>query len=554
MPEKPFDVIVVGSGASGGLVAHEMTRAGATVCLLEAGPNRDKDKDFPYHKWPYEFPFRGQVPPPEQAASPYLTGSAYSAQYLFTHSEKEPYTCAEGKHYNWWRARCVGGRVHFWGRICWRLNEHDFKPRTYDGAGVDWPISYADLAPYYERVEKLIGVCGEKENHPDTPDGVYLPGLKPNCNEMLIRKGADKIGVGWITTRKAHLTRDYNGYAACHYCARCGNGCETGSYFNSYDRMIPPAMKTGKLRMIVNALAHDILVDPKTGLATGVAYMDTAHNSEYKVYGKLVVVAGGTLHSARLLLGSRSRQFPNGIANSSGQVGRNFMEHVDVDGNGLLPQLRNRTPINDEGIGSTTIIPWNGWARKDLGFLRGYHIEASGNFGMFPSHAGALPGFGSSYKKEILARHGTRVGFHAHLEMLPDDRNFVELDPQVKDAWGIPALKINLDFHDNEWKMIRHCIDRYKELFHALRLEHVDMPDGPLYRGASIHELGTSRMGADAKTSVVNSFGQAHDVKNLYVVDGSIFCSATHKNPTLTILALALRASEHMQERLKGKA
>ncbi len=554
MPEKTYDVIVVGSGASGGLVAYELTRAGASVCLLEAGPNRDKDKDFPYHKWPYEFPYRGQLPPLEHAAGPYLTPDAYASPYLFVYNEQEPYTFPEGKHYNWWRARCVGGRTHFWGRICWRLNEHDFKPRSYDGAGVDWPLTYQDVAPYYERVERLIGVCGEKENHPDTPDGVYLPSPKPNCNQVLVRKAAEKMGVGWITTRKAHLTRDYNGYPACHYCAHCGHGCETGSYFNSYDRLIPPAMKTGRLRLIVNALAHEILVDPKSGVASGVAYMDTKHNSEYKVYGKVVVVAGGTLHSARLLLGSRSRLYPNGIANSSGQVGRNFVEHVDVDGNGLLPQLRNRKPVNDDGIGSITIIPWHGWGRKDLPFLRGYHIECGGGFGMFPGHASALPGFGSSFKKAIHEWYGARVGFHAHLEMLPHPENFVELDPEVKDAWGVPALKIHLDFHDNEMKMVRHCIETYKELFHVLKPEYAQIPDGPLYRGASIHELGTIRMGDDPKTSVVNSFGQAHDVKNLYVVDGSIFCSATHKNPTLTIMALALRASDHMRERLKGRA
>ncbi len=553
MADPIFDVIVVGSGASGGLVAHELTAAGATVCMLEAGPNRDKDKDFPYHKWPYDYAFRGQNPPNKLVSSPYLNQDAYNSPYLFTYNEQEPYTCEEGKHYNWWRARCVGGRTHFWGRICWRYNEHDFKPRAYDGAGVDWPISYQEMIPYYERIERLVGICGNRENHPDTPDGNYLPSPKPNCNETLIRKGADKIGVGWITTRKAHLTQEHNGIPACHYCAHCGRGCETGSYFNSYDRMIPPAMKTGKMRLIVNALAAEILVDAKTGLASGVSYMDTKHNQEYKVYGKTVVVAGGTLHSARLLLGSRSRQYPSGIANSSGQVGRNFMEHVDVDGNGLLPQLRNRKPVNDDGIGSTTIIPWNGWGRKDLPFLRGYHIEASGGYGMFPAHAGSMPGFGSSLKKSIREWHGTRVGFHAHLEMLPDDRNFVEIDPAVRDAWGVPALKIHLDFHDNEHKMVAHCIERYKELFHALRLEHAFIPTGPLYRGASIHELGTSRMGADPKTSVVNSFGQAHDVKNLYVVDGSIFCSATHKNPTQTILALAMRASDHMKERLKGR-
>jgi choline dehydrogenase-like flavoprotein len=553
MPEQAYDAIIVGSGASGGLIAYELTRAGAHVCMLEAGPNRDKDKDFPYHKWAYEYPYRG-VQPSKMAPSPYLTQSVQEGNYLFTFNEKEPYTSEEGKHYNWWRARVVGGRTHFWGRICWRFNEHDFKPCSYDGAGVDWPLTYSDLAPYYDRVERLIGLCGEKENHPDTPDGIYLPSPKPNCNEVLIRKAADKIGAGWITRRKAHLTKDYNGYAACHYCAHCGQGCETGSYFNSYDRMIPPAMKTGRFRLVVNALAHEVTVNPKTGLADGVAYVDTGSGKDYRLRGKVVVVAGGTLHSARLLLGSRSRQFPNGIANSSGQVGRNFMEHVDVDGNGLLPQLRNRKIVNDDGIGGNTIIPWDGWGKKGLPFVRGYHIEAGGGFGAFPAHANALPGFGSSYKKAIHEWYGTRVNFHSHLEMLADERNFVELDPQVKDAWGIPVLKIHLDFHDNEKKMVAHCIDRFKDLFTALRLEHASLPEGPLYRGASIHEVGTSRMGDDPKTSVVNSFGQAHDVKNLYVTDASIFCSATHKNPTLTILALSARASDHMQERLKGKA
>jgi choline dehydrogenase-like flavoprotein len=552
-PREVFDAIVVGSGASGGIVAYELSKAGATVCLLEAGPNRDKDKDFPYHKWPYDFPFRGRVSPREVKPAPFLTRSAFDAQYIFSHHDLEPYTWAENLPYIWWRARVVGGRTHFWGRICWRLNEHDFQPFTYDGHGVDWPLRYQDVVPYYERIERFVGICGEKENHPDTPDGIYLPSPKPNCNEVMIRKAADQAGFGWITTRKAHLTRAHGGYAACHYCAHCNQGCETGSYFNSYDRCIPPAMKTGKLRLIVNALAAEIFLDPKTGLAAGVSYMDTKHHQEYKVYGKTVVVAGGTLHSARLLLGSRSRQFPTGIANSSGQVGRNFMEHADVDASGLLPQLRNRKPVNDDGIGSITIIPWNGWGRKDVGFVRGYHIEAGGRFSMFPNHAGMLPGFGSAYKKAIHEWYGTYINFHAHLEMLPDPRNFVELDPELKDAWGIPVLKIHLDFHDNERKMIRHCIERYKELFHILKAEYADIPDGPLYRGASIHELGTARMGADPKTSVVNSFGQAHDVKNLYVVDGSIFPSATHKNPTETIMALALRASDHMQERLKGR-
>src|SRR5579871_6447777 len=323
MPEKLYDAIVVGSGASGGLVAYELTRAGAQVCMLEAGPVRE---NFPYHKWSYEYPYRGN-PPAKTVPTPYLQQGIAEGNYLFTYNDKEPYTSADGKHYNWWRARVVGGRTHFWGRICWRFNEHDFKPRTYDGAGVDWPIGYADMAPYYERVERLIGVCGEKENHPDTPDGVYLPSPKPNCNEVLIRKASETIGAGWITRRKAHVTADYNGIPACHYCTHCGQGCETGSYFNTHDRLIPQAMKTGHFRLVTGALAHNITVDPKTGLADGVAYVNTQTGREEKVRAKIVVVAGGTLHSARLLLGSSSRQFPktglaDGVAYVNTQTGR----------------------------------------------------------------------------------------------------------------------------------------------------------------------------------------------------------------------------------------
>ena len=428
--------------------------------------------------------------------------------------------------------------------------------------GDDWPITYEDLAPYYDKVESYIGVFGTKENVSSAPDGVFLPPPIPRCTETIIKKSCDKLGVICIPSRLAILTKHLNNRPACHYCAQCGRGCISASNFSSSQVMIPPAQKTGRFTLITSAMAREIVVG-KDGKAEAVSYIDKATRTEKKIYAKAFVVGASACESARLLLNSKSSLFPDGIANSSGVVGRYLTDSVGSSGYGHFPQLMNMPAHNHDGVGGMHMyMPWWKFDRKNE-FLRGYHIEFGGGRGMpgvgdFHGICEDYEGYGAGLKQKCRDLYGTFIGFAGRGEMIPNEQSYCEIDPDVVDEWGIPVLRFHWQWSDNEIKMARDMQETFRDIVETAGGTYYwrVSSDGPNPYGISeggeiIHELGVVRMGNSPKTSVLNSYCQAHDVKNLFVTDAAAFVSNPDKNPTLTIMALSWRASEYLLDQAK---
>jgi choline dehydrogenase-like flavoprotein len=555
---KTYDVCVVGSGAGGGMAAKILTEGGLTVALLEAGPDLNPEKDFKMFMWPYDLPHRG-VGVAGKAAENFGEFLAPNGAWKI---EGEPYTSAPGANFQWFRSRIVGGRTNHWGRIALRFAPVDFRSKTRDGIGEDWPITYEELAPHYDKVESYIGVFGTKENIPSAPDGIFLPPPKPRCSELLIKQACDKLNITCIPARLAILTKPLNGRPSCHYCGQCGRGCTTASNFSSSQVLLPPAMKTGKLTLITGAMAREILVGPD-GKATGVSYIDKSTRSEKRIAARAVVVAASACESARLLLNSKSGLFPDGLANSSGQVGRNLTDSVGSDGFGYIPRMEKIPPHNHDGTGGMHYyIPWWKYDRKN-DFPRGYHIEIGGGrempgAGMFNDVCREVEGYGAKLKSTCRKRYGTNLYFSGRGEMVPNPDTYCELDPEVVDQWGIPVLRFHFKQSEYELRQAKDMQETFKSIVEELGGEYrtrtrIDgpYPFGIRPGGRVIHEVGTARMGADPKTSVLNSYCQAHDVKNLFVMDGAPLVTNPDKNPTLTIMALSWRASEYLLEQAK---
>ena len=555
---KSYDICVIGSGAGGGMAAKILTEGGLSVALLEAGPPVNPEKDYKMFVWPYELPHRG-VGVGGKAADNFGEFLAPNGAWNIA---GEPYTSAPESNFQWFRSRIVGGRTNHWGRIALRFAAVDFKSRSRDGLGEDWPIGYEDLAPYYDKVESYIGVFGTKENVPSAPDGVFLPPPKPRCSELLIKKACDNLNITCIPARLAILTRPLNGRPACHYCGQCGRGCTTASNFSSSQVLIPPALLTGRLTLITGAMARQILVGAD-GKATGVFYIDKATHTEKRVAARAVVVAASACESARLLLNSRSKVFPDGLANSSGQVGRNLTDSVGSSGWGYVPQMEKIPPHNHDGTGGMHMyIPWWKYDRKN-DFPRGYHIEIGGgrelpSAGMFDDVCEEFEGYGAELKRTCRKQYGTSVDFAGRGEMLANPDSYCEIDPEVVDEFGIPVLRFHFKRSEHEIRQAKDMQETFKAIVEAMGGEYKTKTDpGGQYPfgieagGRIIHEVGTARMGADPKTSVLNSYCQAHDVKNLFIADGAPLVTNPDKNPTLTIMALSWRASEYLLSEAK---
>lgn len=550
---KMYDVCVIGSGAGGGMAAKILTEGGLMVAMLEAGPPVNPEKDFKMFMWPYELPHRG-VGVGGKAAENF---SEFLAPTGAWNIDGEPYTSAPGANFQWFRSRIVGGRTNHWGRIALRFAPIDFKSKTRDGIGDDWPISYDELAPYYDKVESYIGVFGSHENVSSAPNGIFLPPPKPRCNEIFIKRACDKLNIACIPSRLAVLTKPLNGRPACHYCGQCDRGCVTASNFSSSQVLIPPAQKTGKLTLITGAMAREILIGPD-GKATGVSYLDVRSRSEQRINARAVVVAASACESARLLLNSKSSLFPDGLANSSGHVGRNLTDSVGSDGWGYFPQFEKMPPHNHDGTGGMHMyMPWWKYDRKN-DFPRGYHIEMWGgpgmpSAGMFDDVCDEFEGYGAQLKANCRKRYGTAIGFSGRGEMVPNADTYCEIDRDVVDKWGIPVLKFHFKWSDYELRQAKDMQETFKAIVETAGGEYrtrtaIDgpYPFGIQAGGKIIHEVGTVRMGPDAKTSVLNGYCQAHDVKNLFVTDGAPLVTNPDKNPTLTIMALSWRASEYL--------
>jgi len=557
---KVYDVCIVGSGAAGGAAAKVLTEGGLDVVMLEAGGPVDPSRDFKMLTWPYELAHRGAG----------AGGDGYNdfgrTEFMAPNGswtiEGEPYTTGAGSKFRWFRSRIVGGRTNHWGRIALRFAEVDFKSRSTDGMGDDWPISYQDLAPYYDKVESYIGVFGSKENIPSAPDGIFLPPPKPRCTDLLFKRGCDKINVPCVPARMAILTQSVNGRAACHYCGQCERGCVTASNFSSSQVLIPPALATKRLKLITNAMAREILLD-SSGKASAVSYIDRTTRTEQQVRAKSFVLAASACESARLLMNSKSTVFPQGLANSNGVVGRYLVDSVGSDGAGYFPQLEKMPPHNHDGVGGMHLyVPWWKYDRKNE-FLRGYHLEFGGGrnmpgVGQFNGVGDQFQGYGSEFKQRCREKYGTVIGMAGRGEMIPNQQTYCEIDPEVVDQWGIPVLRFHFKWSDNEVKMAKDMQQTMKAIVEAAGGTYLTRtqtsgqnPYGIMLGGEIIHELGTARMGNSPTTSVLNGFCQAHEAKNVFVTDGACFVTNPDKNPTLTILALSWRASEYLLDQAK---
>ena len=564
-----YDVCIVGSGAGGGMAVKILTEAGLKVALLEAGPDYDpaNPEQQTQLKWPYESPRRG--------ANTNRAFGDFDAAYGGWEIEGEPYTRNNGTQFDWFRSRMLGGRTNHWGRISLRFGPKDFKRRDFDGLGDNWPIGYDDVKPYYDRVDKMIGVFGTKEGIYNEPDGYFLPPPKPRLHELMIKKAANNIGIPVIPARLSILTRPINkDRGSCFFCNQCSRGCTVHADFSSSTCLVKPARKTGNADVYVNAMAREVLTD-KEGKATGVSYVDKTDMQEYQLNAKVVVLAASACESARLLLNSKSSAHPNGLANSSGMVGKYLHDSTGASRGAFIPQLMDRERYNEDGVGGLHLyIPW--WLdNKKLDFARGYHIEFWGGLGMpsygfgfgmentngkYPGKDGkmkAAGGYGASLKDDYRRYYGSTVGFAGRGESIPRIENYCEIDPGVVDKYGIPVLKFNYNWSDQEVKQAKHMQDTFEELIHSMggiangEKPGEDRKYGLEAPGRIIHEVGTTRMGNDRNTSVLNKYNQAHDVKNLFVVDGGAFVSQADKNPTWTILALSMRASEYIVDQLK---
>jgi choline dehydrogenase-like flavoprotein len=560
---KTYDAVIIGSGASGGMAAKVLTEHNMEVLVLEAGPPVDPARDFNSHQWPYEMMYRGFGPPGWRVREQGMQDTAnYFSRHFYVKDTEHPYTTDPGKPFLWVRARIVGGKTLHWGRLSWRFSDLDFKAATNDGFDVDWPVSYADIAPYYDKAEDFVGVSGNRDGLEYLPDGNFLPPMNLTCGEQLLKKGSLKTGrpaivsrVAMLTGLKPHMTK-YGKRALCHYCGHCGDGCDVGAMFNSVVATLPVAAATGKMTLRPNSVVRHIVLDNNTGKAKGVAFVDRLTFEEQEVQAKVIVVAASTLESTRILLNSKSRQYPNGLGNSSGVLGHYLVDHFGgIGASGQFQVLASRDPVNEDGKASGLFIPRFRNINKESkqsSFIRGYGFECGAGTGMYPGMARGLPGFGSDFKRQVRKYYTTPVAMTTRANMLSRFENFAEIDPDgVVDAWGVPVLRIHIQHSDNERAMARDAAQCSEEILRAAGAE-VDSTGGQMTApGRIIHELGTARMGNDPKTSVLNKFNQMHDVKNVFVTDGAAFVGAANQNPTLTILALTMRACDYLTDELK---
>ncbi len=537
---KVYDVIVIGSGASGGMAAWNLTRQGIDVLVLDAGQKFDRNS-FWSHVTPYEWRERvrnGETPPE-----------------FFLSLKEQPVITPPDQPFELTRVWGLGGKTNVWGRVSLRYSDIDFKAAERDGWEIPWPIAYKDIAPYYDKVDQLIGVCGGDDDSDVLPGSRYhMPPPRPRCGEVLLKKAAARLGIPVVSGRRAVLTENHNGFPRCHYCGNCGRGCDTSSFFNAGDYLITPALKTGKLEVRSNAVAARILVD-KEGRASGVQYFDRRTKQEQQVRGRVVVLGASAIDSTRILLNSKSDIYPNGVGNTSGVIGKYLCEQVRSEARGFLPELFGRETTNDDGIGGEHIyLPRFNHRGRKRDYLRGFGIQFWG-IGCQPGvsdYAWSVTGFGSGFKKDVKRRYTGWIALHPFGEVLPRADNYVTTEGTPTDQYGVPLPKIVYSTGENERRMVSEMYDTMEAIMHEAKAEVFKLDRSYTgTNGSAIHEHGTCRMGDDPKRSALNRFNQMHAVKNLFVVDGSAFPTATEKNPTLTILALSWRATDYLADEMK---
>lgn len=552
-----FDAIVVGSGITGGWAAKELTEKGLKTLVLEAGRNIVPEEDYVEHVPEWEMKFRGMGDRRKLAEEQPIQSACYAcdewSSKFFIKDKEHPYATDPGKPFRWIRGRQVGGRSITWGRQSYRWSDLDFEANLREGIAIDWPIRYADIAPWYDYVEQFAGISGEALGLPQLPDSKFLPPMNLNCAEQFVRTELAKhFGGERVLTigRTAILTQDHLGRAACHYCGPCERGCITRSYFNSLNATLPAAEKTGRMTLRPFSVVHSLIFDARTRRAAGVRVIDAESKAAIEFRATVVFLCASTLESTRILLNSATPEFPHGLANSSGELGHNLMDHISAGGaTALIPGNEDRFEVGRRPNG--TYMPrFRNVKSKQKDFLRGYGFQGGGhrdgwNRGIIQA------GFGADFKKALSQPGPWRFSFFGFGECLPNHDNYVEVDKEKLDAWGIPTLKIHCAYGENELALRKDMAVAGAEMLEAVGGKNIfpfQRDDPP---GLTIHEMGTARMGLDRKTSVLNSFNQAHDVKNLFITDGAAMASSSCVNPSLTYMALTARACDYAVSQMK---
>jgi choline dehydrogenase-like flavoprotein len=517
MQTETFDVVIVGSGASGGTLAAHLARRGVRVAIVEGGPRVNTRTDFNTHAMPFDFPSR-QIP-----------------------------TMRPGREgFDTERSRGVGGKTLLWNAVALRFSQRDFKGRTHDGAGEDWPIDYKEIAPYYDAIEGEVGVCGNRDGLEDLPDGVFLPPVPLKCSDEIIQRAAKSVGARLVHVRKATLTVAAKTRPACHFCGNCMAGCDVVAKYNSADVHINPAEQTGYVTVFSDAIVREVMVSDENR-ATGVRYLHRVHQREGEVRGRYVILACACVQSVALLMMSTSPRYPTGLANSSGHLGRDFIPHFTGGIDCILEGLRGAKATNDEGFLDHSYLPSFVHRNRARGYARSFGAQLNYQNRRFAGWAKTLGGFGRGYKSAVKAAYPGYIQFTPYGEMLPNRESYVDLDPERKDKFGLPLARRHLQWGQNEERLFNDMVRWSLAILEKAGADILTVPSSP----APNHELGGCRMGNDPRSSVVNRDCRTHDVPNLYVVDGSVFPSASEKNPTLTIMALAARTAEHISGRMR---
>jgi choline dehydrogenase-like flavoprotein len=549
-----FDAIVIGSGITGGWAAKELTEKGLQTLVLEAGQTIVPEKDYVEHVPVWEVKFRGmrdrQYDKVHRERQKHIADE-WNAKF-FVDDLENPYTTPADQPYLFLRGRHVGGRSVMWGRQSYRWSDLDFEANLKDGHGVDWPIRYRDIEPWYDYVEDFIGVSGQAENLPQLPDGKFLPPFEMNCAELGMRDiVAQKFPDRRLTMgRTAILTVPHRGRAACHYCGPCGRGCITRSYFSSIHSTLPAAEATGKMTLRPFSVVHSLIFDSKTRRITGVRVIDAQTKQTVEFRAKVVFLCASTLESARILMNSATPEFSTGLANSSGQLGRNLMDHIFHSGaTGIMLGHEDREQLGNRPNG--IYMPrFRNVKDKHPDFVRGYGYQ--GGAGREDWGRGSeMQGFGADFKHTLRKPGPWRFTFGAWGECLPHPDNRMELDKSKVDAWGIPAMRISHKWRENELAIFKDATTAAAEMLEAAGAKDITLMTTPSLPGECIHEMGSARMGRDPKTSVLNQWNQAHDVKNLFVTDGSFMTSSACQNPSLTYMAMTARACDYATKQMR---
>lgn len=561
MKNHVADAIVIGSGITGGWAAKELCEKGLRTVVLERGPPVVHGSGYvTEHKPDSWFPFRGmgdrrrelQDQPVQRTGGSYTEATAH----FYVNDRLNPYTHDPDKPFAWIRGHQLGGRSLLWYRQCYRWSDLDFTANRREGIAVDWPIRYSDIAPWYDYVERFIGVSGKAEGLPHLPDGVFLPPMPMNIAERHVADHIDRRfrGRRLIPGRTATLTRNHNGRTSCHLCGPCDRGCSVGAYFSSLSATLPAARSTGRLTVKTDSIVHSIIYDKSRNRVTGVRVIDAKTHRTTEYFARVIFLCASAMESVRLLLNSSTPEFNNGLANFSGVLGTHIMDHQwGVGASGDFPLLPREDGYSNGFRPSVMMMPrFRNVESQDQPFRRGYQVECAGTRIGWQRGISEV-GVGADLKRRLMNMGPWNVSFTANGECLPYADNTVRLNRDVSDAWGVPVLHFAVSFRENEAKMRSDMAAASAAMLEAAGAKNIIVSDKSPVPGISIHEMGGARMGRDPKTSVLNSFNQAHDIPNLFVTDGSCMTSSGNQNPSLTYMALTARACDHAVDQMRQR-